>query len=322
MLNQTDLSRTDLNLFVLFETVLEEEHVGRAAERLNLSPSAVSHGLGRLRRMLGDPLFLRTPKGVSATDRALELAGPIAEILARVRSVMASRAPFDPAQSRRRFTIGAPDGVSAVLLPPLLQHLRAAAPGTDISVRQIMPRAGEPSPERAWSDVMEALDARAVDMAIIPVNEAPARFQTRTLYKEDFVIAARAGHPFVRRPSLEAYCAAEHVVVSHAGDPLGFVDTVLAERGLSRRVAVTAPNFMFALAVLADTDLIAALPRSFVRAHGARFGIATTEAPMALPPFQLTMVLPKVALNDAGVAWLADVLSSTSAPKPRRKRRN
>src|SRR5262245_21253876 len=102
MLNQNDLSRTDLNLLVLFETVLEERHVGRAAERLNLSPSAVSHGLGRLRRMLGDPLFLRTPKGVSATDRAIELAGPIAEILARVRSVMASRAPFDPATSRRR----------------------------------------------------------------------------------------------------------------------------------------------------------------------------------------------------------------------------
>src|SRR5215468_8898109 len=113
MLNGIDLSRTDLNLLVLFEVVLEERHVGRAAARLNLTPSAVSHGLGRLRRLLNDPLFLRTPKGVVPTARALDLAAPIADILARVGSVMATAAPFEPAASTRRFMIGAPDGVSA-----------------------------------------------------------------------------------------------------------------------------------------------------------------------------------------------------------------
>ena len=96
MLNKIDLSRADLNLLALFEVVLEERHVGRAADRLRLTPSAVSHGLGRLRRMLNDPLFLRTPKGVVPTARAAELAGPIAEVLARVRSVIATAAPFDP----------------------------------------------------------------------------------------------------------------------------------------------------------------------------------------------------------------------------------
>src|SRR5687767_9496348 len=108
MLNQIDLSRIDLNLLVLFETVMEERHVGRSAQRLNLSPSAISHGLGRLRTLLDDPLFLRTPKGVVPTDRAEELAAPIADILARIRGVVATAAPFDPAHSQRRFTIGAP----------------------------------------------------------------------------------------------------------------------------------------------------------------------------------------------------------------------
>src|SRR3977135_2471103 len=106
MLSEIDLSRADLNLLVLFETVLEARHVGRAADSLNLSPSAVSHGLGRLRRLLNDPLFLRTPKGVVPTARALELAGPITEVLARVRSVIATAEPFDAATSKRRFTIG------------------------------------------------------------------------------------------------------------------------------------------------------------------------------------------------------------------------
>src|ERR671927_1845097 len=99
MLHKIDLSRADLNLLVLFEVVLDARHVGRAAERLNLTPSAVSHGLGRLRRLLSDPLFLRTPKGVVPTARAMELAAPIAEVLARVRSVLTTAEPFDATKS-------------------------------------------------------------------------------------------------------------------------------------------------------------------------------------------------------------------------------
>src|SRR5262245_60204578 len=131
-MNIIDLSRADLNLLVVFEAVLEERHVGRAADRLSLTSSAVSHGLGRLRALLDDPLFLRTPKGVVPTTRATEIAAPIADILARVRSVLSTAKPFDPRTAIRRFTIGAPDGVSAVVLRPLLDHLRLSAPGIDI----------------------------------------------------------------------------------------------------------------------------------------------------------------------------------------------
>src|ERR1700755_3334344 len=106
MLNRIALSRVDLNLLVVFDAVLVERHVARAAGRLNLTPSAVSHALGRLRNLLNDPLFLRTPKGVVPTARALELAAPIADVLARVRSVMATATPFDPSTSTRRVAIG------------------------------------------------------------------------------------------------------------------------------------------------------------------------------------------------------------------------
>src|SRR5215510_145976 len=109
MLNSIDLAKADLNLFVLFEAVLHEQHVGRAADRLNLTPSAVSHGLGRLRRLLNDPLFLKTPKGVVPTARAAQLSAPIADILARARSVIATAAPFDPSTSARRIASGAHD---------------------------------------------------------------------------------------------------------------------------------------------------------------------------------------------------------------------
>jgi len=313
MLNRIDLSRADLNLLVLFEVVLNERHVGRAAERLALTPSAVSHGLGRLRRLLNDPLFLRTPRGVVPTARAMDLAGPIADILARTRNVISTAEPFDPAHSTRRFAIGAPDGAAAVFLLPLLAELHRVAPGIDIGVRQLLPAPGEMSPERAWRTVFADLETGAMDIAVIPSGHIPTRFHARSLYHEDFVIAMRAGHPFADDPTLERYCEMQHLVVSFSGDPHGFVDEVLATHGYTRRIALTVPNFMFALAVIADTDLIAALPRRFVAMHAARFGVISLEAPFPPTTFQLNAIASGAAMMDAGLAWIFDLLASKHA---------
>lgn len=305
MLNEIHLSRTDLNLLVLFETVLAERHVGRAAERLNLTPSAVSHGLGRLRRMMNDPLFLRTPRGVVPTARALTLAEPIAEILARTRQVLASAAPFDAATSARRFVIGAPDGASAVFLPGLLGILARTAPGIDIGLRQVLP-APVPQAERAWLDVLADLEAQDMDIAVIPAEPVGARFHTRLVYEEDFVIGVRSGHPFAQAPTLQRFCELQHLVVSLTGDPVGFVDAALAAQGLKRRVALTVPNFAMALSVVADSDLAGALPRRFLAMHGPRLDVVAVEPPLPLPSFRLNAVVPKAALMDDGVAWLLD----------------
>jgi DNA-binding transcriptional LysR family regulator len=319
-MNEIDLSRADLNLLVLFEAVLEERHVGRAARRLNLTPSAVSHGLGRLRRLLDDPLFLRTPKGVVASARALELAAPTADILARVRSVIASAAPFDPATSTRRFTIGAPDAVSAVLLPALLAHIGSVAPRIDIAVRQLLPPHAARPLERAWDPVLHDLEARSIDVVVVPIDAVPARFVERTLYEEDFVIAMRAGHPFAGSPTLDRYCRMRHLVVSQTGDPFGLFDEALARRGRARRVALTVPTFMQALAMLAETDLIAALPRHLVTSHAARFGLTSAEPPVPRSRDRIRAVATKAAVMDAGVAWIFGLLPRLEAPSARRRR--
>jgi DNA-binding transcriptional LysR family regulator len=308
MLNQIDLSRIDLNLLVLFEIVFQERHVGRSAERLHLSPSAISHGLGRLRTLLGDPLFLKTPKGVVPTERALQLATSVAEILARIRGVVSTAAPFDPRHSTRRFVIGAPDGVSSVILPSLLESLRGLAPGVDLGIRQLLPMQGFTAPHLAWKDALKELEDRATDIAIIPLDDIPVRFHKQKLYEEEFVIAVRKGHSFQRNPTLKRYCEMEHLVVSHTGDVSGFVDVALAEHGLTRRVALTVPNFNFALSVLAETEMVSALPRRFVEIHGARFNIVAVKAPLSLPRFSINLVVPKVAMMDAGLAWLVLLL--------------
>lgn len=318
MLNEIDLSRADLNLLVLFETVLQERHVGRAAERLHLSASAVSHGLGRLRRLLDDPLFIKTPRGVVPTARAQELAGEIAEILARVRGVLATAEPFDPARSTRRFTIGAPDGVSAVFLPPLLAVLGRQAPGIDIRVRQLLPTPGDAA--RAWRGAFDELEARTMDIAIIPSGDIPARFHHQLLFEEDFVIAARAGHPFAATPTLDAYCEMQHLVVSQSGETPGFVDDALAKQNRSRRIALTVPNFMFALAVISDSDLICALPRRFAFLYAARFGVVSREAPLPLRLFRLNAVAPGAAMADMGLAWLFGVVGQSTGGQKRDSR--
>ena len=306
MLNQIDLSRADLNLLVLFEAVLEERHVGRAAARLNLSASAVSHGLGRLRLLLNDPLFLKHPKGVVATARAEQLAEPIADILARVRGVVGSAERFDAARSTRRFTIGAPDAVSTVILPLLLSELARSAPGIDLSVRALMP-------QTALAD----LDARQVDIAVEPILEVPPRFALAPLYDEEFVIAMREGHPLGPSLTLAEYRAASHVLVSLTGHPHGNVDQELAKIGMARRVAATVPHFLLALAMVSETDLLAAVPRWLAEDYAARLGILLVEPPEPLAPLSrspIGAIATRSAMADAGVAWLFETITEAARP--------
>jgi DNA-binding transcriptional LysR family regulator len=295
MLQEIDLSRVDLNLLVLFGAVMRERHVGRTAARLHLSPSAISHGLGRLRRLLHDPLFLKHPKGVVPTERAEALAAPIAEILQRVQGVIADADGFDPKLSTRRFTIGAPDAVLTVVLPPLVATLAKAAPRIDLSVRTMLPMG-----------FVAELDARHADLVVQPATEVPQRFTSALLYEEEFAIAMRAGHPLGARPSLARYCAASHVLVSNSGDPHGAVDTELAKLGRSRRVAATVTSFLFALAVVAESDLVAAVPRQS-SIYARRFGIVLADPPAPLAPLMrspIHVVATRAAMADAGVAWL------------------
>lgn len=310
MLNEMNLARADLNLLVLFEAVLRDRHVGRTAQRLHLSPSAVSHGLARLRRLLHDPLFLKHPKGVVPTQRALQLAEPIADILARTRNVLASATRFDAARSSRRFVIGAPDAISAVTLPPLMHALEQVAPNIDLGVRALMP-----------NTALAALDAREVDLAIAPLEDVPARFAWREIYTEDFVIAMRAGHALTKRFTLDRYCAASHLLVSITGDPGGLVDEALKRVGRSRRVALSVPGFVFALAVVAETDLLAALPKMLVQKYSASLPVVYAEAPVKLPRSSIRVIVPKVALSDAGTAWLLDLMSTLWKSQPDKRPR-
>lgn len=326
MLNAAQLFRIDLSLLVLFSTVLEERHVARAAEKLNLTPSAVSHGLGRLRRLMQDPLFLRTPRGVVPTERALALAAPIAEILARIDGVISTAAPFDPKSAERRMSIGAPDAISTIFTTPLLELLRREAPGIDVRILQLMPQHHGRPTSQVWHSTLAELDARRLDLAVLPIGPPTPRFIERLLFEEDFVVAMRRGHPFALRPNLKTYLAMHHMLISAIGDAHGVVDEKLAEKGLSRRVALTVPNFMMALAQLAETDFIATLPRHLVMRHAARFGLDMAPVPFPWHTDPVRVIASKAAMADDGIAWMFEAISrclgqSPTEAKPQSKTR-
>ncbi len=315
MLNEIDLYRVNLNLLVLFETVLRERHVGRASERLNLSASAVSHGLDRLRRLLNDPLFIRSPKGVVPTERALALATPIGDVLNRARLVISSAEPFNPASSVRRFIIGALDSITASLITSLLADVLESAPRIDLSFRNVTPT------HLSWEIAYADLDQRVLDVAILPFPDdlaaaasIPARFFRQCLFEESFVVTMRRGHPYSNAPGLDAYCASRHIIVSDAAESFGYVDHVLAGLGRSRRVALTVASSLMALSAAADSDLLVALPKSFLEKHARRFDAISLPMPMALSPSFVHAIAPHAAMTDGGMTWLIDALQK-AAPK-------
>ena len=299
-----DVAGFDLNLLKAFDALYAERHVTHAGLRVGLSQSAMSGALTRLRDVLGDELFVRTPGGMQPTPRAHELAGPIAEALRLLGRALQAEA-FDPRSADRTFTVAMSDYAAAVILPPLLARLGAAAPRVDLRVRGIFGR----------DEAVALLDGGEADLAVgVPV-EASARILARPLFRESFVCAARRGHPaFAEGAGLAAFAAAPHLLVSPEGDRSGLVDRELAKRGLARRVVLSLPQFLVAPLVIAETDLVATLSaRLAQRFARTGLGIALHPPPLPLPSWPLAMMWHRRADAHPASAWLRDLVAAIAA---------
>lgn len=263
-----DLSRFDLNLLLVFEAVLTEGHVTHAGRRLNLSQSATSSALRRLREALQDDLFIRTADGMVPTPRALELAEPLRRALRDVRSALDGGA-FDPSTAERAFTISASDYDVALHVPRLAQLLSREAPGIDL---RVLPHINV--------DAVAQVDTAQVDAALGWFPRAPQRLHKRLLLEESFVCVMRRGHPLAANLlTLDGFASAAHLLVTLVGDTTGIIDDLLAERGLERRVAMTIPHFAAAPSVLAHSDLIAALPKRLIDRFAEQHGLVARVLP-------------------------------------------
>lgn len=303
-------SNLDLNLLKIFDAVMQTRSVSRAAELLGVGQSAVSHGLGRLRDVTRDPLFVRTSGRMEPTARAQRLAGPVREAL-----VLASRAlapqlagPFDPGSGRTVFTIGAGDYAASVLLSGLLTEI--ATSGWDIGL------AVRPLDRRTASDL---LDAGEIDLALGLVPKVQPWQECQVLFEESHAClfdGARLGLAAPISPS--DFARLPHIVPSLHGEFSSFVDTALEANGLGRRSIMATPHFLSIPLMLKTVPAIATLPvrLSVVCANAA--ALTVSPLPFAGPRFDVSMLWHRRDTASAAHQWLRQRIAALNPPEPSR----
>jgi len=293
IMHGVNLQGLDLNLLRLLDALLTERHLTRAAKRVGLSQPAMSHGLARLRKHLGDPLFVRTRAGLEPTDRAARLGPPLRDALASIERALAGDT-FDPATARRTFSLATADYGAFVLLPRLLERLGRLAPGVDLWTRTV---ADDPVAQLATG----AADAA---LAVATPRGAGAVIHTRALYEERFVCVVREGHPKVKkRLDLDTWAALPHAFVAPGGKPGGVVDDVLAQHGKQRRVACAVPHFLLAPHVVASSDLVLTVGARVAEAFAKVLPLRVVEAPVALPGFRVSLAWHERQHHDPAQRW-------------------
>ena len=294
----------DLNLLRVFEAVVRERHLTRAADALALTPSAVSHALGRLREYLDDPLFVRQGTSMLPTPACERLAPELLETLARLRLQLQKWGRFDPLETRQTFRVGIPDAVELMLLPALQRLLSQRAPLASLASMAFE------RPNVPQMLAVGQLDA-VIDVAL-PIR-APVRHQP--LLEDDFCVIARKGGPLKRRPTLAQYLAAEHIAVSGRSQGLVLEDHALSAQGLERRVVLRCQNYISAFRALSGCDHLLTVPSRMGRDLGEAYGLRAWVAPFRVPPMQLHLYWHAGNHEDKANRWLRQLLADAVAAR-------
>ncbi|MCW5664848.1 MAG: LysR family transcriptional regulator [Piscinibacter sp.] len=268
----------DLNLLRVYDAVMMEGNITRAAERLAMTQPAVSNALKRLRDSVGEDLLTRAPRGVRPTAFGEALWPPINLALAQLREAL-EPGDYDPTEDERVFRLTLPDAIAIVLLPPLMARLQFLHARARVEVRPLVDR--DPRPALAGGDVDFALGYFPEVVASLVAQGSGAPLRHRRLAEGRYVCAMRREHPLAGQPlTLDSFCAAEHVLVSFSGRAHGFVDQALARVGRTRRIVLTVNQFFAAAHAVRDCDLLTVLPEDFLPLTGLQDRLVVTELPV------------------------------------------
>jgi DNA-binding transcriptional LysR family regulator len=304
------MSNSDLNLLRVFDTLIELRSVTRAAERLGLTQSAVSHALGRLRLALDDPLFLRSTSGLQPTKRAEEIAPGIREGLRQLRGALAAPM-FDPAHAARRFTIAAGAYFCDLLIPTLVERLRREAPAVTLHIVPIT------------ETLVSSLDRGTIDLALAGYVSLPKRFVEETLFVEKMVWVAAADNPLSGEPFGPAAIARAPRVVLSVGRSMD-VSQAAAIDALHEQHFVTGPpgvvshlapeeahtvyDSQTAIEIVARTTMVALVPRRVALRAKQHVAITILSPTNVAPSFDISMFWHSKHKADAGLAWLREIV--------------
>ncbi|MEW9617377.1 LysR family transcriptional regulator [Shinella sp. S4-D37] len=297
------MSRPDLNLLVTLDVLLAEGSVARAAQRLRLSPSAMSRALARLRAVTGDPLLVRAGRGLVPTPRALVLRQAVGRIVEEAETLLRPAELLDLKALVRTFTLRNREGFVETFGPALLARIAREAPGVKLRF------SAKPDKESA------SLRDGTVDLetGVIGGTTGP-EVRAQALFHDRFIAVVRQGHPFTEGPMTpERYAVAAHVLVSRRGREGGPVDEALARLGLARRIAVTVASFSEALALARGSDLVAEVPERYTAR--LRDGMAAFALPLDLPGHTISMLWHPRLDADPAHRWLRACLRAVCAER-------
>ena len=303
----------DLNLLRVFDALMAEGSLTRAAERLSLTQPAASHALKRLHRALGEDLFVRGTRGMRPTARAEALWPQVRAALAQLQQAFAPSA-FDPRSDPANFRIAMADATAALLLPGLIAEIEAEQALANIRILPLTTRDPRALLEAGEADLAVGYFPDAITAILAQGGETSLIH--RRLYDTEYVCVMRPGHPLAAAPlTLEAFVTAHHLLVSFSGRPHGFVDQALASLGRQRRIMLTVNQFATAGNVVAQSDLLAVLPRRFLPATGAQHRLVAQPLPLTLAPIHVEMLWHLRKDADPAQQWLRDHLQRAAGPQ-------
>jgi DNA-binding transcriptional LysR family regulator len=295
------LGAIDLNLLVVFDAIMREKSVTRAGQRLGLSQPAMSHALTRLRHMLKDELFVRSPSGMMPTPRAEQLAAPVRIALDGLQQSLEPD-QFEPAKAATTFRIAVDNYAAIILVAPIAALVARTAPGVRLDFR--------PS---GTLDVLEQLDRSELDLAIGPSVVQGERFSRRRLLQDQFVVVHRKGHPSAKAEafSTEKLATLPQLEISSAQFGPDFVEAgPRSKPGL--HAAMRAP-FLSAAPILATSDLVAVLPLNVARSMTRSYPLAFRRLSRPPKPIETMMIWPRRLDNQSAHGWLREIVIRVTA---------
>jgi DNA-binding transcriptional LysR family regulator len=277
-IDYTNLRKLDLNLLIALDVLIEEASVTRAAERLNMSQSAMSHALKRLRAILNDEILIRTSREMEVTPYAREISDRVRQILTEIQSTLLLKETFNPATAQETFRIAASDYVEATIGINLVQQLTNQAPGIRIRISNL-----------DKETVIDALDDNRIDLFINAKLPLKSWHVEENLYREEFVCVVRSDYPLTEL-SVEDYLKRSHILVSMRDDFQGAGDEILNLQQQSRQVIWSTPHFLAVPFLLANSDCVALLPKRMAQQCAKAMGLNLLPPPIEVKGFIISMV--------------------------------
>lgn len=313
-MRDVSLRNLDLNLLKVFDMVMSERSLTRAAEQLALTQPAVSNALRRLREALGDELLVRKGRTLEPTPRAETLWPAVRGCLQQLQASLAPPS-FDPASATSTFILTMADATAAEVMPGLLGIITAQAPHVSLRVVPLTTRDPRQLLEDGHADLAVGhFPAVLADLTARAQAGDSAAFLHHRLFSGDYVCVMRKGHPLAREPlTLQRFCEARHMLVSFSGRPYGFIDEALAALDQRRHVVLTVNQFFTAGKVVAQSDVLTVLPRHFVGVTGFAQDLVLRELPFPVPPIQVDTLWHLRKDADRSHAWLRDQIANLAA---------